>query len=295
MNTPSNSNKRYSSSSEYATPGAGVVDELENSLYYSFTADDNTINKENSINGGQWTITDVSPSTNASSRIPKAKTPLLREVLQTNFTPRNKNNKRVSFNHFIQPDGKISKSEHTNEHQTELKSNTVFDLKPIKESLPCSSIAIDQKPFDNGTDQDANSETTDLTDDFGDDMHNTIIENPSSVEQSTDLLTKVSEKSEINAFGSIEATESIETSNTTGKDAKNECEQSQLEQVLSEVVLKPHQTRNVIKLDRRRLVEEKRKSVLPVAKKTTRATTYKRRSSTYEPRKVVLSKSVSGE
>lgn len=295
MNTPSN--KRYSSSSEYGTPGA--VDDLENSLYYSFTADDNPTNKENSINGGQWAITDLSASSSASTHVLKAKTPLLRKVLQANFTPRNKNNKRVSFSHLPkecsaeETSGKMAKTIHTNEHRTELNSDTMFDLKPIKESLPCSTMAIDQKQFNEiGNDQDANSDTAD---DLDDDMHNTIIENPLSVEQSTDSLAKIGEISELSIPSPSKIMEPIKTNDTPGKDSKRECEPPQVKQILSGAVLKPHQTRNVAKLNRRQLVKDNRKSVLPVAKKPARATTYKRRSSTYEPQKVKLSKSVSGE
>lgn len=294
MNTPSN--KRYSSSSEYGTPG--VVDDSEESLYFSFTVDDNPTNKENSINGGQWAITDLATTPSTSLHVSKTKTPLLRKVLQSNFTPRNKNNKRVSFSHLPhqkqveETAGKISKTIHTYEHQTAMNSNTMFDLKPIEESLPCPTT---QKIFDeHDTDNDINSDSAEMIDDLDDEIHNTIIENPSSVKHSTELLVKVSEKSESNACGSNEATESIEMNNMPAKHVKI---------VLSEAAKKPQLTRNVTKMDRRLLIKENRKSILPVSK---RATTYKRRSSTYEPRKVdprksldvlkqVLSKSVSGK
>lgn len=259
MNTPLN--KRCSSSSEYATPGA--VDDPENSLYYSFTVDGTPSNKENSINGGQWAITDLIPSSSTS------KTPLLRKVLQSNFTPRND----VLFS-------RLSLQKPQQEHQT--------DLDTIRESLPCPTIEIDQKIFDEyGTEQDASLE---------DEIHNTIIENPSSVNHSIDSYANMSEQPELNACGSNQVTELNKMKNMQSKHSNNDCKPSQVKEKLSEAVKKSQQTRNV------RSVRESRsrKSVLPVAKKPVamkpvRATTYKRRSSTYEPRKVLLSKAVSGK
>lgn len=219
MNTPAK--KRYSSASEYGTP-ATESDDSENSLYFSFSVDETLPNKENC-----QSPLSLLPSTS------KAKTPLLRKVLQSNFTPRNANNKRVSFSHLPKqiPEenaGKIAKL-----HEQQIAVDTMFDLEPIRESV--------QKIFDeHNADQDAN----DLIDDDDDEIHNTIIENHPSVKQSED--SKVEKK------------------------------------VMSVVP-----TRIVTK-------KESQKSAVPVVKKSMRATTYKRRSSTYEPKKVTISKSVSG-
>lgn len=270
MNTPSN--KRYSSASEYGTPHE--IEEEDRSLYFSFSADDNPSNKENSIIGGQWAITELTPSMSSTSS--KAKTPLLRKVLQSNFTPRNVHNKRVSFSHLPKQNpieenaGKIAKSAHVYEH--EINSNTMFDLDPIREAIS-SSVSADQTIFDeHNNEQDAN----DVIDDENDD---TIIENPTSMKHSPESLAKDSKQSESTACGLNGVKKSVEI-----KDLLKE------KKVSSKV-----STRNATKIDRKRLVEENRKSVLPVAKKKPmRSTTYKRRSSTYEPRKVTLSKSVSG-
>lgn len=279
MNTPSN--KRHSSCSEYGTPD--VDDDSENSLYFSFTVDDNTPNKENTINGAQWTITDSTSQPSASSLVLKAKTPLLRKVLQSNFTPRNKNNKRVSFNHLPKQNSMVETTTEitkTNEQQMELNSNTVFDFNPIKESLPRTTMAHAQTIFaDNYTEHDTASDAANVTDDLDDEMqNNTIIENPISV----------------NTNDSEGVKELIKMNNSSEKDSTNDCEQAtdaiiskMVKQVFYEAATKPQQTRNVTKLDRRRLVKENRKSIL-----NTRATTYKRRSSTYEPRKVDPRKSL---
>lgn len=263
MNTPSN--KRYSSASEYGTPGAVDDDSTDNSLYFSFS--DNQPNKENSINGGHWSTTDLTPS---SSHVTKAKTPLLRKVLQSNFTPRNANNKRVSFSHLPKPEqeknDKIAK--------TAQSVTNSFDLEPIRESLVATVATEREKIDEDGADQDAN----DLIDD--DEAHNnTIIENPVSVKHSSGVLAKSSEQLESNA---------PHLKNTSVKNSKSDIKPEIT--VLSKVP-----TRNVTKMDRKRLVEENRKSILPVAKKPTRATTYKRRSSTYEPSKLKISKFVSGK
>lgn len=286
MNTPSN--KRYSSSSEYATPG--MVDDSENSLYFSFTGDDNLPNKENAINGDSWSMTDVIPSPSPSQFVSKAKTPLLRKVLQSNFTPRNKSNKRVSFSHLPKQSpveatgGKIAKTVQTYEHRLGLNSNNAFDLEPIKESLPNPTIALDQKSFsDNSTEQDANSDTADVADD----LDNTIIENPSLMKHNTDLLAKTSES---NASGMIEVKKPNNMNDTPNENPKHGSKM--VHKILSEAATKPHQTRNVTKIDRRQLVKESRKSMLPVTKKSARFTTYKRRSSTYEPRKINPRKSL---
>lgn len=231
MNTPLK--KRYSSASEYGTP---VSDESENSLYFSFSVDEYPPNKENTSHTPSSSI----PSTS------KAKTPLLRKVLQSNFTPRNANNKRVSFNHLpkqIPVEEKMAKTTDVHDQKSAMNSNAIFDLKPISEYV--------QKIIEeNNADQDV------PIDDDDEELHNTIIENYSSV--------KLSEANK--------ATES-----KTPK-IENDVEKKMIFVVPA---------RNVTK-------NENRKSVLPVAKKSLRATTYKRRSSTYEPRKLVVSKSVSG-
>lgn len=313
-NTP----KKYSCTSEYATPKGS--DDSDNSLYYSFTLseDDSMISKENSINGGQWTVSN-SPS---ASRIPRTKTPLLRKVLQSNFTPRNKNNKRVSFSNVSKPEpmpalaGKIPKFQSASEMIPQMNSypSSTYDLKPIEENLPpISSEKTSSKPAEQNDIDDAsvNDSASDATDDLESDLHDTIIENPSSaafnatngnselplpIEPShepikvdaTDDSPQTSNPSEDNV-SSNEATSSAALKSTISNE--NSSNTKTIGDILREKVKPATQTRNSAKVNRQRLANESRKTVLPGAK--TRATTYKRRSSTYEPRKVDPRKSLS--
>lgn len=297
MNTPSNT-KRYSSSSEYATPGG--VDESENSLYFSFCDNPTEREKENATQEDQWAITDLAPSPSTSSHVFRAKTPLLRKVLQSNFTPRNGNNKRVSFSHV--PKGspiaghadKILKSD-SNGLQMEFNRNTMFDLDPIKESLPCTTIAKDYKLFvKNETEQDP-IDTSNTTDDFDDEMHDdTMIENPStSTHNNASLSKKTNENSAPNASSldglkkPIKKNDMVEMDSALLQESDGVNSKMVVKKLLSGASIKPQQTRNTIKIDRRRLGKDNRKTMNP-----TRSTTYKRRSSTYEPRKVDPRKSL---
>lgn len=270
MNTPTN--KRISSSSEYETPG-----DSENSLYFSFT---DTPNKENSLIGDSLATSDPRCPVAVSFGL-KTKTPLLRKVLQSNFTPR----KHVSFMDLpmqssVTGDG-IVKTVQTHEHQLTLNSNGIFDLEPIKETLPNTNIAKSHEVFDEfGIEQDTNSETADVAEE-DDEMQNTIIENTSSI-GALNKSNKTNDTPDQDA-------ENSQNDNTSVQDNKNSL---LVKKVLSEAAAKPQQTRNVTKIDRRRTVKDNRKSILPVAKKPTRATTYKRRSSTYEPRKIDPRKSL---
>lgn len=306
--SPNTPKKRYSCTSEYATPKGS--DDSDNSLYYSFTLseDDSMISKENSINGGQWTVSN-SPS---ASRIPRTKTPLLRKVLQSNFTPRNKNNKRVSFSNVSKPEpmpalaGKIPKFQSASEMIPQMNSypSSTYDLKPIEENLPpISSEKSSSKPAEQNDIDDAsvNDSASDATDDLESDLHDTIIENPSSAafnatNGNSELPLPIgpshepqtSNPSEDNV-SSNEATSSAALKSTISNE--NSSNTKTIGDVLREKVKPATQTRNSAKVNRQRLANESRKTVFPGAK--TRATTYKRRSSTYEPRKVDPRKSLS--
>lgn len=82
-------------SSEYDS----AVDDSDSSLYYSMAEDsDGALDKENSRD---WTVTETVPT--FEMRSAKKATPLLRKILQPSATPRNKNNKRVSFSDSPKP------------------------------------------------------------------------------------------------------------------------------------------------------------------------------------------------
>lgn len=85
-----------SMSSEYDS----AVDDSDSSLYYSMAEDsDGAPDKENSRD---WTVTENAPPP-FEMRSAKKATPLLRKILQPSATPRNKNNKRVSFSDSPKP------------------------------------------------------------------------------------------------------------------------------------------------------------------------------------------------
>lgn len=306
---PATPKKRYSCISEYATPKES--DDSIDDLYFSFilSEDDDILNKENSINNGQWTITDNSKSP-VVSRLSKATTPLLRKVLQTNHTPRNKNNKRVSFSHLSKPSPsaiaapKFAKIKENLVHSVDLDRN--FDLKRIEESLPIISAGklIDQKNEEKSENVADFNTSTDITDGMENELHNTIIENPSSSWSST-LCTEESIKdSKVTSIQYVKMCAPSEILKSPKLD--NLANYSKLQNVtphtmqntktIEEVLHETHKdgpaTRNMVKINRKRVVNDSRKSILPIPKKPTRATTYKRRSSTYELRKVDPRKSL---
>lgn len=103
--TPGKS-RRSHCPSEYESAGEGDIS--DNSLYFSIIDDGNmsmnmSMNKENATNGGRRSVVDLNAS--AGYRGSKTVTPLLRKVLidPSNKTPRNKNNKRVSFSQSPKP------------------------------------------------------------------------------------------------------------------------------------------------------------------------------------------------
>lgn len=285
--TPNTLNKRYSLASEYGTPKE--ADDSDSSLYYSFSLSENDGQcKENS-----WSVTD------SPSRIPKIKTPLLRMILQPNYTPRNKNNKRVSFSYQAKENpipsssGKIPKLQSKPETHSsgDLYPSSVFDMMSIGEHL--SSILEKDSTNENlnttvnGVDLAVvNDSASDITDDLENDLHNTIIENPSSTTKSVAELNNSITLLE-RPTGVVQKPESIETSDWPNK---NSAHLKTVDEILHEPAKKESHTRNTAKVNRQRLANEIRKSTLPV--KTARATTYKRRSSTYEPRKVDPRKSL---
>lgn len=316
--SPATPKKRYSCASEYATPKES--DDSDSSLlYYSFV-EENAFNKENSVNGGTWTVSDSSSP--IAPRVSKAKTPLLRKVLQSNHTPRNKNNKRVSFSHLSKPSPtptvtvKIAKTEES-EGEKVSDRNVIFDLKPIGESLPnISNVNQFQQKNEEKTENVVDTNTideslsSDVTDDLENELHNTIIENPPFAANST--LTSSNEEHDTPAASvvipqqDIKASESNEThslqlmndllpkTNPQLSKEKTVTSTRSIEELLREARknVPQNQTRNAAKTNRQNLANDTRKSILPIAKKSTRATTYKRRSSTYEPRKVDPRKSL---
>lgn len=309
--SPITPKKRYSCASEYATPKE--ADESDSSLYYSFSMseDDGLTSKENSANGGQWTVS------HSASRIPKAKTPLLRKVLQPNYTPRNQNNKRVSFSYAskVNPTPEISVKVPKIEPHTATDSNpsTTFDMKPIEEKLKSILKENEQKSIDTiGTSANINDSGSDVTDDLENDLHDTIIANPLSTaynfsdghgaisvqpnndvpvkdEKTGDVLQTLAGVSSDQVNKNLESEASIP--NASNGNVNAQCIKT-VDDVLRGAIKNESQTRNSAKSNRQRLANESRKSVVPVGKKTARATTYKRRSSIYEPRKVDPRKSL---
>lgn len=130
--TPSKSRRSYCPS-EYESAGEGDIS--DNSLYYSIIDDGNmsmnmSMNKENATNGSRRSVADLNAS--AGYRTSKIATPLLRKVLidPSNKTPRNKNNKRVSFSQSPKPNpmpdisGKMAKMQ-LNESKEMVKSSII--------------------------------------------------------------------------------------------------------------------------------------------------------------------------
>lgn len=297
--SPATPRKRYSCASEYATPKES--DDSDSSLYYSFIEslenciDDDVVNKENSVNATLRTITDTLNSPTIS-RVSQAKTPLLRKVLQNNHTPCNKNKKRVSFSHL----SKMIPTPTATVKVPKPKDSDTIKLHAEKE-LPVTSNEkqIEQKieqKSENVEETNDESVSSDVTDDLENELHNTIIENPSPAANETLVLNSEQHVTSPNipiASQSCTITIPIETNKlsesielTNDLSSKNNTPQSNettvtnvrtIEQIIKEARKNIPQTRNT---------KDNRKSILPINKKATRATTYKRRSSTYEPRKV---------
>lgn len=172
-------NKRYSCSSEYGTP---VNDDSDNSLYYSFalSEEENVPNKENSSNS-EWTVTDLSLGV---ARIPlRSKTPLLRKVLQQNFTPGNQIKERGSFD-CSSPLclTSIIAETTTSDREGVLNVNDIHDMESINENLQINSIekAVEdeRKNQNQGIEYPLiDDSASDVTDDLENELQNTIIEN----------------------------------------------------------------------------------------------------------------------
>lgn len=230
--SPVTPKKRYSCNSEYATPKDS--DDSDSSLYYSFVLsedDKDTVCKENSVNGGHHL---------------KAKTPLLRKVLQTMHTPRNINNKRVSFSHLPKPMTATVKIVKTMD--SDIGAPT-FNLKRIEESLP---IVSNEKPIED------NFHDSSFMDN---ELQNTIIEN---VAEKTRTPPNP-QLSNINTGANATITRTVE-------------------ELLREAHKNESHTRNAAKINRQRLAKDSRKSVLPTAKKLSRrSSTYEPRK--IDPRK----------
>lgn len=303
MDTPK---KRYSCTSEYATPKGS--DDSDCSLYYSFIEslencidDDDVVNKENSVGGSLWTITDTLDSPTIP-RVPKVKTPLLRKILQTNHTPRNKNNKRVSFSHLSKP----SPTPTTTLKVSKAKDSDTINLHS-GENLPITSNEkqIEQKnerKSENVEERNAKNDesvSSDVTDDLENELHNTIIENLKSPAANETLVLNSEEHVTstqgpyvsqtctmpiiLETIKSSESNEMHSSSNQLINDLTTVASVRTIEQIIEEARKNISQTRNA---------NDNRKSILPITKKATRATTYKRRSSTYEPRIVDSRKSL---
>ena len=184
--SPATPKKRYSCTSEYGTPKES--DDSDSSLYYSFIEslenciDDDVVNKENSANGPLWTITDTLNSPTIS-RVPKAKTPLLRKILQMNHTPRNKHNKRVSFSHLSKPSPtstatlKVSKAKDSDTIKLNSEENLPItsNEKQIEQKNKQKSENVEKCNTNNDE-----SVSSDVTDDLENELQNTIIENTSA-------------------------------------------------------------------------------------------------------------------
>lgn len=261
---PNTPNKRYSLESNecFATPAA---DDSETSLYYSFnlSEDDCLTNKENSINGGPWkgTTPKQVPNDHTSS--------LLRNVLQSNLTPQNKNNKRISFSYLSKPSPIAS--------QLAVEIPEALVAVTITSSVNNNGMeAIDENPTPGNTDTISDT-ASDTTDDLENEMHNTIIENPYSVTNN----------------GRNRAGPS-ESKTAASSEFKSTGITKPVDEIFSETNTKfPSNTVNATKIIRQRLADESRKNSLPVAKRVTRFTTHtRRRSSTFEPRKVDPRKSL---
>lgn len=309
--TPITPNKRYSCSSEYGTP-RGSTDDSDSSLYYSMTGseDDELLNKENSLISSKMSVID-SPS---KACYGKAKT-LLRKVLQSNLTPRNENNKRVSFCNTTKasPSPKASAKVAKTQSAYEKAANSPRKLMGLEQKL--SSMALKEANVkalygktENGSEAAAiNDSASDVTDDLDNEMHNTIIENPANFDstlnankEQTDapcspVDTEQANAPETDAVASDIAMEDAKPSgfiNHTKSPSLNKSATKTASEVLQQAAGKLTHTRNAAMLSRQELSIENRKSILPVAKKTTRATTYKRRSSIYEPHKINPRKSL---
>lgn len=317
--------KRYSSASEYGTPGiSDDGDDTDNSLYYSFAAtdDESQPNKENSINGGKWTVCE--PKTD-STRLSKAKTPLLRRVLQSNYTPQKKSSKRVTFSAFSQPSPKpaIEKSQGT-EIVNPISNGTEETFQTINNDIE----KTDEINADNGAQNVSISDTaSDVADDLENELHNTIIENPSSasklacsesetviltddqklniaaksdpVETETELSTVLTEQKQPESV--FEATtaqtkEVIKPKDSSSKsinasvinNTKTQRRSIKVKTTNSSLTEanKKLNTRNVAKINRQRLANENPKASSSVARKSTRVTLYTRQSfQKFEPRK----------
>lgn len=311
--------KRYSCTSEYATPKES--DDSDSSFYFSFIEslesciDDDVMNKENSVNAPLWTVSDTLNSPTVL-RVPKAEAPLLRKVLQMNHTPRNKNNKRVSFSHSSKPCP-------TPTSTVKATKTKYSDTINSGESLPTASNKTqteqkNEKKLEKDEEFNTNNDesvSSDVTDDLENELHSTIIENQSlgvnetlicnSKEHVTTIhVAPVSQSCTIAmSSDTIKFSESMEMHGPQNRlindlgpkngtqQLSNEITESNIrtiEEIIEEARKNMPQARKAAYIDRQHLAKDNRKSTM----KATRSTTYKRRSSTYEPRKVASRKSL---
>lgn len=167
--TPGKSRRSYCPS-EYESAGEGD-DISDNSLYYSIIDDGNmsmnmSMNKENATNGIRRSVADLNAS--ACYRGSRIATPLLRKVLidPSNKTPRNKNNKRVSFsqspkvNPMPELSSKIAKMQlkESNEMvQSSINASAERKRVPLTPGKALKNRSLDQisETIGNGTSSDA--------------------------------------------------------------------------------------------------------------------------------------------
>lgn len=326
--TPTNKNRssRYSMhQSEYGTP----IGDSDNSLYYSLIEDGE---KENST--GKWSVSDSNaPMILRSS---KKVTPLIQKVLHHNQTPRNKNNKRVSFSSSPKPmpmEEKIGKVHPKTPRRSKAIATSIgledcqerfrdvltlnSNEKPIEASqLETISETISNDSASNdGSNNEVQSNTSavsaaisDVASDVADDkdqsmMENTIIENwmrtvkqngAIGIHQTNENIIESNEPMAMNVIQATSPGKNVIQATTPGKNVKP------ADQVLQQKMKTPQpKSRNVTLIARYKLANENRKTILPkperktILPKTDRKTTYRRRSSTYEPKRMDFRKSIS--
>lgn len=261
-NTPK---KRYSCTSEYATP-KGSDDSDNESLYYSFIVsedDGSLVNKENSLNCDQWTVNEQAKvNSPIAARVPKANTPLLRKVLQIN-------SKKVSFNNIPKPNETC---------ETMKKMDFKGGSGTSSSNLNSIEEFIIEQPFllENSVEYVPINDLN-ITDDLENELHNTIIENPLTT-KTVNLIPTVPVP-QISGIKSIDQLSKVVETEHPSPKVNVTTKIKSIDEILYDGTKNAIQTKNVARLNRQILATESRKSILPVAKKSNRF-------STYMPRKV---------
>lgn len=336
--TPTNKNRssRYSMhQSEYGTP----IGDSDNSLYYSLIEDGE---KENST--GKWTVSDSSAS--MVLRSSKKVTPLIQKVLHHNQTPRNKNNKRVSFSSSPKPmpmEEKIGKVHPKTPRRSKAIATSIeledcqerfrdvltlnSNEKPIEASQleTISETLSNDSASNDGSSNEVQSNTSavsaaisdaasDVTEDKDQSlMENTVIENwmravkqngAIGINQINENIIETIEPMAMNAIQPVTPDKNIPQATSSGKNVIQATTPGKnvkpADEVLQQKIKTPQpKSRNVTLIARYKLANENRKTILPRTDRKTilpradRKTTYRRRSSTYEPKRMDVRKSIS--